>query len=103
MFSPGSGRRDPGLSPRVAQAPAESDLRVLSKCLALFSRPHALLSLQRALAALHPLDARARLARSASRTAPRSAFSHYSPPGCAQGFYDARAHERISELSLPLW
>src|SRR5437773_50953 len=101
MFSSGSGRRDPGLSPRFAQAPAESALCVLSKRLALFSRTHALLSVQCAVAALHPLDTRARLARSASRTAPRSAFSHKSAPGCAQSFDDARADERVSELSLP--
>src|SRR2546430_6896535 len=101
MFSPGSGRRDPGLSPRFAQAPAESDLRVLSKRLALFSRTHALLSVQCAVAALHPLDARAWLARSASGTAARPAFSYQSAPGCAQSFDHACADERVSELSLP--
>src|SRR5438046_3939190 len=102
MFSPGSGRRDPGLSPRFAQAPAESDLRVLSKRLALFSRAHPFLSVQCTVAALHPLDSRARLARSACAAAARPAFSYQSSPSGAQRLDDARSHKLLSELSLTL-
>src|SRR4029077_21164076 len=85
-----------------AQAIAQSALRALPERLALFPCPDPLFSLQRTFASFHSLDARAWLARGARGAAARSAFSHQSSPGCAQGFYDARADERISELSLPL-
>jgi 8-oxo-dGTP pyrophosphatase MutT (NUDIX family) len=37
------------------------------------------------------------------RAAPHAAFPHQSAAGRAKGFDNARADERIPELSLPLW
>src|SRR5437899_1856723 len=102
MFSPGGRRRDSRLPARLSQAATKPALCTLPKCLAFLSGADPLLPLYRAIATLYSMGSDVRVARSSRSTKACPTFSHQPFARGAKSFDHARAHERLSELSVSL-